>query len=94
MSAGSSRALGFELNIEQLRTLPTVESLGRIRKGFRCFWKRRNVAGWEQEALMGHVTLLGLLRRETLSLFHCVYRFARRFYHHREPLWTSAPSRA
>ena len=39
---------------------------------------------------MGHVTVLGLLRRETLSLFHCVYWFARKFYHRREPLWISA----
>ena len=37
---------------------------------------------------MSHVTFLRLVRRETLSLF--VYRFARRIYHHREPLWTSA----
>ena len=39
---------------------------------------------------MGHVTFLGLLRRETLSLFHCVHRFARKFYHRREPLWIRA----
>ena len=39
---------------------------------------------------MGHVTFLVLLGRETLSLFHCVYGFERRFYHEREPLWISA----
>ena len=39
---------------------------------------------------MGHVTFLGLLRRETLSVFHCENRFARKFYHRREPLWISA----
>ena len=44
----------------------------------------------ELEGLMGHVTFLGLFGRETLSLFHCVYRFARKFYHRREPLWISA----
>ena len=38
---------------------------------------------------MGHLTFVGL-RRETLSLFHCVYQFARKFYHRREPLWISA----
>ena len=31
------RALGFELDVEQLRTLPTVERVGLIRKGLRCF---------------------------------------------------------
>ena len=45
--------------------------------------------GWEPEALTGHVTHLGLLRRENLSLFH-YGRFALRFYYQREPLWTSA----
>ena len=40
--------------------------------------------------MMGHVTFLGLVRRETLSLFHCVYRFVRKFYHRPEPLWISA----
>ena len=37
VSSGSGRALGFELNVEQLRTLPAVERFGRIRKGLRCF---------------------------------------------------------
>ena len=67
----SGRALGFEINVEELRTLTAVERFGRIRKGIRCFLKRRRVAGWELEGLMGHATFLGLLRRETLSLFHC-----------------------
>ena len=49
-------ALGFELNVEQFRALPSVEHVGRIRKGLRCFSKRRRVAGWELEGLMGHVT--------------------------------------
>ena len=37
----------------------------------------------------GRVTYLGL-RREILSLFHCVGWFVRKFYHRREPLWISA----
>ena len=39
---------------------------------------------------MGRVTFVGLLRRETLSLFHGVHRFARGVYHQREPPRTSA----
>ena len=88
--SGCGWALGFDLDVEQFRTLPTTERFGRIREGLRCFLKRRRVAGWELEALKVHVTFLGLLRRETPSLFHCAYRFARRCYHQREPLWTSA----
>ena len=69
-----------------------MKRFGRIRKGLRCFFflKRRRIAGWELEVLMANVTFLGLLRRETLSLFHCVYRFPRKFCHRREPLWISA----
>ena len=44
------RALGFELNVEQIRTIPAVERFGCVRKGVRCFLKRRRVAGWELEA--------------------------------------------
>ena len=89
ISSDSGRALGFEVNVEQLRTPATVERCGRIRKGLRCFVKRR-VAGWELEGLTGHVSFLGLLRRETLLLFQCVYRFTRKFYHQQEPFRISA----
>ena len=34
VSADAGRALGFELNVEQLRTLRTVERFGQIRKHF------------------------------------------------------------
>ena len=44
VSAGSGRALGFELNVEKLRTLLPVERFGRLRKGLRCFFNRRRVA--------------------------------------------------
>ena len=37
VSSDSGRALGFELDVELLRTLPTVECFGRIRKGPRRF---------------------------------------------------------
>ena len=52
ISSGSDRALGFKLNVEQLRALPTVDRFGRIRKRLRCFVNRRRVAGWELEGLM------------------------------------------
>ena len=39
-SSGSGGALGFELNVQRLRTLPTtVERVGRVRKGLRCFFE-------------------------------------------------------
>ena len=48
----SGRALGFELNVEQLQTLVTVECFGRIRNGLRCFLKHGRVAWWELEGLV------------------------------------------
>ena len=89
-SADAGRALGLELNVEQLRTLRTVERFGQIRKGLRCSLTWVRVAGGELDALTGHVTFMGFLRRETLSPFHCVYRLARRLHHRRGPLWASA----
>ena len=88
VSADAGRAL--ELNVEQLRTLRTVERFGQIRKGLRCSLTWVRVAGGELDALTGHVTFMGFLRRETLSPFHCVYRFARRLHHRRGPHWARA----
>ena len=86
----SGRALGLELNVEQLRTLPTLDVLVAFAKGLQCPLKRRRVAGWELEGLVGHVTFLVLFRWEALSLFQCVHRFARNLYRRRDPLWISA----
>ena len=39
---------------------------------------------------MGHLTFLGLVRRESLSCFHCVYRFFQRHHFDRAVLlWPS-----
>ena len=90
VSADAARALGFELNVDQLRTLRTVERFGQIRKGLRCSLTWVRVAGGELDALTLHATFMAFLRRETLSPFHCVYRFSPRLHHRRGPLWASA----
>ena len=53
VSAGSGRAFGVVLDVEQSRTLAAVERFDRIRKGLRCFLKRRRAGRWELEALKG-----------------------------------------
>ena len=65
----SGRALGFELRVEPLRTL--LSPPWSVLVAFETC-RRMGTATPD-----GHVTFLGLLNRETLSLFHCVYRFAR-----------------
>ena len=54
VSSGSGRALGFELDVEQLRTFWSHPSRAPM-----FFLNRRRVAGWELEGLMGHVTFFG-----------------------------------
>ena len=61
-----------------------------MRWGARCFLRLKKVSGWQLEAVLGHVTFLCLLRRELLSTFHTVYRFAREAYGDFRPLWPSA----
>ena len=39
MRSDSNQALDFELNVGQLRTRPTLERFGRIRKGLRCIFE-------------------------------------------------------
>ena len=90
VSGSGGRSLGFRLDVANRRTVPTDERFGLIRQGIRCFLRRPRVAGWELEALMGHITFMALLRRETLSLFHCVYRYSRSCYHRPSKLWPSA----
>ena len=66
-----------------LHSTSSVERFGRICKGLRCFLKRRRLAGWELEGLMGHVTFLG--RSSTVSAASLASFIIRR-----EPLWISA----
>ena len=50
---------------------------------------RRKVAGFMLEAVVGHATFCGLVRRPVLSVFHATYAFIAQSYTTPVPLWAS-----
>ena len=62
----------------------------RVRQGLLGLLRRRRVAGWAVEVLVGHATFAGLAARGSLCCFHAVYRFIRAQYYEPELLWASA----
>ncbi|CAK0793120.1 unnamed protein product, partial [Prorocentrum cordatum] len=66
---------------------PTDERFAAVRKGLRCLLRQRNVAGWQLEMALGHVTFMALGRREVLSVFHAVYALVASSYHAFSVLW-------
>ena len=81
------RALGWDVDGRELCTRASPERFGLVRQAVKALLSRRKVSGWQVEALLGHATFVCLLRRETLSIFHTVYRFIASCYHKFEPLW-------
>ena len=61
----------------------------RLWSGLGGMLRRRKATGWEIEALIGHATHFAMVRRETLCIFHCVYRFMQRHYDVRSVIWPS-----
>ncbi|CAK0791289.1 unnamed protein product [Prorocentrum cordatum] len=49
--------------------------------------KFHEVAGWQLEMVLGHMTFMALVRREVLSIFHPVYAFVAQSYHTFSVLW-------
>ncbi|CAK0812006.1 unnamed protein product [Prorocentrum cordatum] len=81
------RTLGCYLDGRHRATRPTDERFAMVRKGVRCLLRRRKVAGWQLEMVLGHMTFMALVRREVLSIFHSVYAFVAQSYHAFSELW-------
>ncbi|CAK0824653.1 unnamed protein product, partial [Prorocentrum cordatum] len=81
------RTLGCYLDGRRRATRPTDERFAMVRKGLRCLLRRRKVAGWQLEMVLGHMTFMALVRREVLSIFHSVYAFVAQSYHAFSVLW-------
>ena len=80
-------ALGVQLNGHEGCARPTPSRFWRVRGAVQGLLRRRAVNGLELEIVVGHLTFLGLVRRESLSCFHCVNRFVQRHYFERAALW-------
>ena len=48
---------------------------------------RSKLSGWQLEALVGHCTFAGLLRRGSISAFHCCYQFMSHSCALEVPVW-------
>ena len=68
---------------------PTAERFANARQAIRLALRQRFLAGWQLEILVGHITVLALLRRETLAIVHATYRFMRSEYQHFSRIWNS-----
>jgi hypothetical protein len=81
--------LGLEVDGQRQETRNTLQRFDKIRRGIEAFLRRKKVAGWVVEVLVGHATFYGLIRREVLSVFHTTYSFIQKEYFKPAVLWTS-----
>ncbi|CAK0810350.1 unnamed protein product, partial [Prorocentrum cordatum] len=86
---GGGEALGAQLNGREGCTRSTPSRFWHLRGAVQALLRRCKVSGVELEIVAGHLTFLGLVRRESLSCFHCTYRFTQRRYFDRAELWRS-----
>ncbi|CAK0816101.1 unnamed protein product, partial [Prorocentrum cordatum] len=80
-------SLGWHLDGDSRVARPSSQRFGLARQGVRGLLRLRKVAGWQVE---GRVAFLCLMRRERLSIFHAVCRFARGSCGKFQPLWATA----
>ena len=82
--------LGVVFDGKKHFTALTAKRYWRVCQAAKFALSRRAVPGWVWEVLLGHFTFCGLVRRDLLSGFHTIYKFIRRHYNQRVPLWPSA----
>ncbi|CAK0838014.1 unnamed protein product [Prorocentrum cordatum] len=88
-SSAGGEALGVQLGGRTGCTRPTPARFWRVRGAVQALLRRRRVSGLELEIVVGHRAFLGLVRRESLSCFHCIYRSIQRHCFERVALWDS-----
>ena len=81
--------LGCTVDLKAKRTTVSSGRYWRIRRAIEWALKRGRLSGCALEALVGHLTFCGLVRRPVLSVLFAVYRFVRRHYLEVVPLWAS-----
>ena len=82
-------ALGVEVDGAVGRTRPTAKRFWRVRDSIQELVRRGSCSGQELEVLVGHMTFVALIRRELLSILHGTYRFVKKQYLVKAPLWQS-----
>ena len=80
VSDSGVEALGVLLDGRRRHTRLTAKRFWRVRGALLALASRRKISGRQVEAIIGHATFCGLVRRETLSVFSTVYPFIRKHY--------------
>ena len=76
VTEGATVALGAEVDGWRQRTRLTDERLWRLRRALQfILGLKGGVHGQELEIILGHCTFCGLVAHESLSVWHCVYKF-------------------
>ena len=87
IQSGDIQALGAMLNGSEMTTRVSDSRYWTVHRGIEALLRRRQVAGWALEVVLGHCTFVGLCSRGVLSTFHTVYAFVRENYLTAVPLW-------
>ena len=82
-------ALGCRLSGTKRRASLKPARLWRLRQGIRYLLNLRSVSGRVVEVVLGHCTYCALLNRSLMSVFSSTYKFVRKSYDTRCPLWSS-----
>ena len=86
---GGGEALVVALDGKRGHTRNTWKRFGLIRKSITAVLRRRQMAGWEIEVVLGHCTYYSSVCREFLSVFYSSYAFIQTHYDSTAPLWDS-----
>ncbi|CAK0875099.1 unnamed protein product, partial [Prorocentrum cordatum] len=78
--------LGIEVGGARGRTRPTAKRFWRARGSIQEVLRRGVCSGQELEVLVGHMTFVGLIRRELLSIPHGAYRLVKKLCYEKAPL--------
>ena len=89
VSRDQVEALGVVLDSRRLLTRLTAKRFWRVHGAIGALCRRRRVTGRQLEVVLGHATFCALLRRETLTVFHTLYPFIRKFRDTPAALWDS-----
>ncbi|CAK0882305.1 unnamed protein product [Prorocentrum cordatum] len=84
---GAGEALGTELDGVRLRSGITSSRFWKLERGLTGLLARGRCSGQALEKVIGHCTFCGLAARESLSIFHTVYKFISVQYLDVGPMW-------
>ena len=82
-------ALGCRLSGTRRNATLKPTRFWRLRQGLRYLLGMKYVSGRVVEVVLGHCTYCSLLNRSLMAVFCDSYKFVRRCYDSRVPLWTS-----